>query len=410
MRHGRRGLWALAFLLAARASAVPAVQISYATLELAYTVNDAALPLDNVTLWYTMDGGANWIEYGPDPDRRSPMTFHASQDGRHGFYFVFRNASGFSGPPPHPGVTPQLSVFVDDTPPAAELHELRQLDVLGKRMVQIRWTAADVNFADRPVHLDYRRLPDRLWALVGDEPLPNTGRYDWLIPDDLSGPVAVRLTVVDRSGRRTIVEPQTLEIQRPRRIGPRSHRMLDSGLSGTPNFASAVPSLTIQEHARRLMAQAVAYRDRGQYPQAISRLREAVKLNPSWADAFVEMGEMLYRIGNVNSALNAYEIALQQQPLSRRALRGAAIVHRRQNDHDSAARLLRTILQADPNDAEVWINLGDISVFQGDELMARECYTRASLVDPAATQVVDDARRRLELMSTVSRTYSTDRK
>ena len=186
--------------------------------------------------------------------------------------------------------------------------------------------------------------------------------------------------------------------------------MLAAQQSGTPYAAPPVLALTSQEHAQRLMAQALAQRSRGQYPEAISRLREAVRLNPRWSEAFVEMGEMLYHIGDVDRALNAYELALRQEPLSRRALRGAAVVHRRQNDHNSAARLLRTILQADPNDAEVWINLGDISVFQGDEVMARECYTRASLVDPAATQVVDDARRRLELMSTVSRTYSTDRR
>lgn len=84
------------------------------------------------------------------------------------------------------------------------------------------------------------------------------------------------------------------------------------------------------------------------------------------------------------------------------------MIHRRQNDHETAAGLLRTILEANPRDAEVWINLGDIAVFQGNEVLARECYTRATLVDPSATQVMADAKKRLELMSTVSRTYSRE--
>ena len=410
MRHGCHVVWLMAFLITPRVSGEPAVQVGSATFDVEYAVNDDALPLDVVTLWYTLDGGSSWAEYGVDPDRQSPMSFRASREGRHGFFFVFQNATGSSSPAPQAGAAPQLSVFVDYTPPTAELHALRQADVLGKRTLQIRWTARDVNFADRPVQLKYRRLPDRPWTWVGDGALPNTESYDWHIPDELSGPVAVRLTVVDRSGRRTTAGPQTVDIRSPVAIEPPSGHMLAARRSGTSYAAPPVLSSTIQDHAQRLMAQALAQRGRGQYPEAISRLREAVRLNPRWPEAFVEMGEMLYHIGDVDRAMNAYELALRQEPLSRRALRGAAVVHRRKNDHNSAARLLRTVLQANPNDAEVWINLGDISVFQGDEVMARECYTRASLVDPAATQVVENARRRLELMSTVSRTYSTDRR
>ncbi len=410
MRHGRHLVWVMAFLITPHVSGEPAVQVGSATFDVEYAVNDDALPLDVVTLWYTLDGGSSWAEYGTDPDRRSPVSFRASREGRHGFFFVLQNASGFSSPAPQVGATPQLSVFVDYTPPVAELHTPRQAYTLGKRTLQIRWTAMDINFGDRPVQLDFRRLPDRPWASVGDGALSNTGWYHWHIPDELSGPVAIRLTVVDRSGRRTTAGPQTIDIRSPVTIEPPSEHVLAAQQSGTQYASPPVLALTIQEHAQRLMAQALAQRGRGQYPEAISRLREAVRLNPRWSDAFVEMGEMLYHVGDVDRALNAYELALREQPLSRRALRGAAVVHRRKNDHNSAARLLRTILQANPNDAEVWINLGDISVFQGDEVMARECYTRASLVDPAATQIVDNARRRLELMSTVSRTYSTDRR
>ena len=409
MRHGRRIVWVLAWLITGNVAAEPIAQIGSATFDVEYLVDDAAMPLDVVTLWYTIDEGASWVEHGRDVDRESPMSFHARRDGRHGFYFVIQNSTGTSSPPPFAGTRPQLSVFVDNTLPVAELYPLRQLEVVGKRTLQIRWTARDINFAERPVQLRYRRLPDAPWAAIGDAPLPNTGWYDWQIPDALSGPVAVRLTVVDRAGRETTVGPQTLEIKPPSANEPSNDQMFKVQRPLTPSGAPPSTISTTQDHAERLMAQAAAYRERGQYPEAISRLREAVRLKPRWADAFVEMGEMLYHVGDVAHALNAYEIALKQQPLSRRALRGAAVAHRRRNDHESAGRLLRTILSANPNDAEVWINLGDIAVFQGDEVLARECYTRASLVDPEATQIVGNARRRLELMSTVSRTYATGR-
>ena len=68
-----------------------------------------------------------------------------------------------------------------------------------------------------------------------------------------------------------------------------------------------------------------------------------------------------------------------------------------------AAERLRTILRYNPNDAEIWMRLGDVAVFQGDELLARECYTRASQIDPSAGGVIAEARERLALMAKTSR-------
>ena len=87
----------------------------------------------------------------------------------------------------------------------------------------------------------------------------------------------------------------------------------------------------------------------------------------------------------------------------RAALRGAAMVHRQNKNYGGAAAKLRTILRYNPNDAEVWMNLGDIAVFQGDDVLAQECYLRATRIDPDATQVMVDARKRLALMAEASR-------
>ena len=51
------------------------------------------------------------------------------------------------------------------------------------------------------------------------------------------------------------------------------------------------------------------------------------------------------------------------------------------------------------------MNLGDIAVYQGDEIVARDCYTRATEIDPRKLEVVDAARKRLALMQEVSRSY-----
>ena len=146
-------------------------------------------------------------------------------------------------------------------------------------------------------------------------------------------------------------------------------------------------------------------RESGEYTQSIATLREAVKLKPQWADAFAQMADMFYRLGDLDRARDAYEVALRQEPSMRKALRGLAMVHRRNNDYAAAAKSLRSALRYDPNDAEVWMNLGDVAIYQGDDITARECYLHATQMNPAATQVVVDAQKRLELMSDVSRRY-----
>ena len=134
-------------------------------------------------------------------------------------------------------------------------------------------------------------------------------------------------------------------------------------------------------------------------------MREAVKLDPMLTAGFGELGGMPYQLGDLDRALTAYEIALDQQPTLRKALQGAAKVYRQRKDYASAARRLRTILRYNPKDAETWMNLGDIGIFQGDELLARECYVRAAQIDEQASDIIEQAQKRLALMAEVSRSY-----
>jgi cytochrome c-type biogenesis protein CcmH/NrfG len=146
-------------------------------------------------------------------------------------------------------------------------------------------------------------------------------------------------------------------------------------------------------------------RDRGDHRAAIARLREVARLDPGMTDAFAEMGGLFYLLGDFERALSAYEIALSQRPALRSALQGSAKVYKQRHDYGAAAQRLRTILRYNPNDAEIWMNLGDIAVYQGDEMLAWDCYKRASEIDPERHDVIEAARKRLALMQEVSRSY-----
>ena len=142
----------LAGLSAATYGSEP-VNLQARLFDIEYDVNDAALPLETVELWYTQDDGTTWQRYGFDDDRLSPFPFEAQSEGQYGFFVVLTNETGSSANPPTQGTPPHQWAFVDYTPPVVQLHTLRQTTVLAQRVLQVRWTAIDSNFGARPVTL-----------------------------------------------------------------------------------------------------------------------------------------------------------------------------------------------------------------------------------------------------------------
>lgn len=376
--------------------------------DIEYTVNENALPLDSVQLWYTLDRGKTWHQYGMDEDRQSPMIFQAPQEGLYGFYLILTNKAGASSAAPSPTTVPHQWAFVDYTKPVVQLHQVRQTTSLGVRVLQIRWTAIDANFSARPISISYQRIGQPTWFPVTVDPLGNTGKYDWRVPDQLSGSMTLRVSAVDKGGHHVESDPQYVDIlpeaaTLPQAATVSADRSIASSISASPSMTALSGSKRASERAQQLFKEAIALRDENEFRMGISRLREAIKLDPQRTEAFVEMAGMLYRIGNSERSLNAYDIALRQNPGLRSALQGSAMVFIQKRDYSSAAKQLRTFLRYNPNDAEIWMNLGDVAIYQGDEVMARECYLRATQIDSNAIQVIKEAQKRLDLMMNVSR-------
>lgn len=381
-----------------------ATRVRSETFDIAYEVNEDSLPLAAVHLWYTLDRGQTWLGRRPDPDRQSPVSFRAPQEGLYGFRIVATNESGASSAAPVSGTAPHVWAFVDFTPPIVQLHSVRHNSRLGHAVLQIQWTAIDANFGPRPIEINYRSVPDGAWHTVTPEPLANTGQFDWVVPEGFRGTIGVRVTVEDEGGHRVHSQSQIVEVTR---LTPASGdlRPQASHNNASHSQTPTMLSFSAQSRAQRLFDDAMQLKEKGKIAKSISRLREVVRIQPDQPEAFAEMADMLYDIGDSEQSLNAYELALRHQPTMRRALLGSARVHQQRRNHSAAARSLRMVLQQTPDDAESWLSLGDVAVFQGDELLARECYTRATQVDPRATSVITEAQKRLAVMSSVSRAY-----
>ncbi len=395
VRHGCLVIAVCSLAGAGGAGASDIVRVRTRVFDLHYEVDRASRPIESVALWYTHDGGQTWHQYGLDDDHRSPMAFTAPSEGQYGFHFVVTNRSGVSGPPPDATTTPHVRAFVDFTPPVVQVYPPRTARMLGQRVVQIRWTAIDANLDVRPIRLEFRRPAADKWSPVAKTALANTGRYDWRVPKELIGPMAVRVSVIDRGGHRASAESRVFEV--PLMAPP----------TPQPEVISTAPAPSIEDVSRalNLYRQGVGRRERGEPRLAISLLREALSLNPQFTEALATLGDTYLDAGAFDPARRAFDLALRQNPTLRGALRGSARLDMRTDDYASAADRIRMIVERFPRDAEAWMDLGDVAIYQGDDVSARDYYQRAATVDPAESSIVEAARTRLDLLMRSSRAY-----
>jgi hypothetical protein len=156
-----------------------------------------------VELWYTDSGGRDWIPYGEDEDRTSPMLVELDREGTYGFRLVLKSADGLTGRPPRGGDPADLWVHADWTPPTARLTSARYGtgEQLGKLL--ITWEASDRHLAQRAISLFYGRDPNGPWTSIASG-LSHTGQYAWQVDDRVPRDFYLRLEVRDRAGNVTV--------------------------------------------------------------------------------------------------------------------------------------------------------------------------------------------------------------
>ena len=407
--HG--GLFALVLALPTLAAnpppdhQIPKVQTR--SVEIEYRVNEAALPLTRVELWYSRDNGDSWQRFGVDEDRQSPLVFEAPEEGLYAFYVIAENRMGASSPPPSAATLPQQWAFVDFTPPIVQLHPVQvQQPAGGREQLQVRWTAIDANFDARPITLSYRLAPDGEWAEIGER-LANTGRFDWTPPEQLEGRVVVRLTVTDRSGHRVSAVTRAVDLIK--------NSAGDAGLAAADTSSAAEPApaaldAAAEQRAEALFRRGVLHKERGEYRLAAARFQDALAINPHMPEALVNLGETLYFREEYADSIEAFEWAVKFEPGWTEARRGLVRSLMALNRYDAAAAHLGQILQQTPTDGAAWLTLGDVAMARGDELVARENWQKAVTLNPAAKDVVERAQSRLNGLRRVSPTAGQARK
>ena len=124
----------------------------------------------------------------------------------------------------------------------------------------------------------------------------------------------------------------------------------------------------------------------GRAPEAEASYRQALALEPTAADARLDLGNLLLRADRIKEAAGCFEAVLQDNPKAVAALEGLGFVRQRQGRLAEAAEALDAALALEPNNLAVLANLGGLRLDQGE---AEQAVTHLSRVAEAAPQRLD---------------------
>ncbi len=166
-----------------------------------YDVNAAdQARLKEVQLGVSTDRGATWRPYaaGPVPRGREYFTFTASADSEYWFAVRTVDFEGRGDPPSLNGVSPQLVVVVDTTPP---LVDFRGLSPTGDE-AGASWEIQDPNVDLRSLRMEFR-AGSADWFPIN---IQQTERGNTRFKTGTKGQVQLRLRVLDLAGNETTQE------------------------------------------------------------------------------------------------------------------------------------------------------------------------------------------------------------
>ena len=125
-----------------------------------------------------------------------------------------------------------------------------------------------------------------------------------------------------------------------------------------------------------------AYYKNGKYPDAERSYRKAIKINPDYADAHNDLGNLYMKTGRLKESFNAYRKALKAAPNHSKLLSNIGNVLMMQSEFEKALGWLEKAILHDPENALSHCNLGSTLRGLGEHLKAAIAYRRAIELNP----------------------------
>lgn len=162
--------------------------------------------ISRIEVWYTRNGGQTWNKYPQDAEKLPPCILEVPEEGRYGFTLVARSGVDLGEPTPRQGDLPHIWVEVDETKPQLKLLSAEVGRGVDQGTMTFVWTAADRFLGPTPITISYATTVEGPWTPTGAEPLANTGRFVWKMPEmGLPFQFFAKLECVDQAGNKSAV-------------------------------------------------------------------------------------------------------------------------------------------------------------------------------------------------------------
>jgi tetratricopeptide (TPR) repeat protein len=136
--------------------------------------------------------------------------------------------------------------------------------------------------------------------------------------------------------------------------------------------------------AYRYFVEACAAEDRGESTTAEHLFRQALDLEPNMAAALTNLGNLVYRQGELHEARGLYERALEHDPSQPEARYNLANLLEDMGETELAISELRRVCTASPEFADAHYNLGVMLAQVGGTVQAKQCLERYLELDGAS--------------------------
>ena len=127
-----------------------------------------------------------------------------------------------------------------------------------------------------------------------------------------------------------------------------------------------------------------------QFDAAINNYKKALKINPYYADAYSNMGNVLKDKGDLEAAIESYKQALKIKPDYAQAYSNMGIALKGKGDLNAAISSYKQALKIKPDYAEAYNNMGSALNDKGDLEAAIENYKQALKIKPDYAQAYNN--------------------